>query len=881
MRRFIYFLFFSFIFLSPSLKADRIKAALKQLEKGEYEKARELIEKDLEKDSTNAGAYYILSLYFSNSQNPHYYIDSAYVFVLNAIQFLPQTEEKVVEDWNKIHVNDSSFQAQKILVEKLAFEWTLKVNQIEEYQHFIRFYSTAKQIPEVIRIRDALAWENALKKNTEVVYQNFMDTYPRATQFSQAKNKRDQFVYERETKGNTLEAFETFVKQYPNNDFRKEAEGNLFEIFTVAHHPNIYESFIQKYPTSSFVPRAYDWIFSFELQNKNIETVLKKYPNYPKKEKLRNLSKLEEEVFLTIYQNEKYGFVTNSGNIKIEPKFEKIIEDYRCESIDDLYFIFIQNQKQGLMDKTGQIVIPSNFDKLENLGNGIFKTQIGDSFGIYQQMGFEILPVDFQEVKLLAEKYLKVKKDSKWGVYSMNGRKLLKAQLDEIELLGENFIRLEKNGKYLIKQKDKLTDWIQNPNINLEVSFDAVELKNADFVEVQKNEKRSIFNLEEELIFPFQNSEIHYSESVWTIPKDSLFQEVFMLSGKKIELDSIQAVTVNENFIALKKNNSWQLFNSEGQKLKPVTFDSIALHQDIALFFQKKATWATFQNGEDSVNLSKYKEIKIIRGNEPNAQESLAFKANSNRWGLLNSEGAEIIKATYYQGISILDSNLILGKYRQLEGLLNFRGEVILKAEYEGISQLPNGYLGLLSNRKFGLFHPEKNILVPANYEVIPEPYSNKGVYFIVQKDKKTGLINQNNEILIPFDFEEIHFWQPEIALVKNENAWQFYDIQKKQLVKDMSFETITFVKSTLEEVIFIPNQENLKFGLWNNQVGEVLEINYDWLENINSLENPVFLVENKSEKSSNYQIQYISSVGEILWEATLSEEEYEALICP
>lgn len=876
----LYFLLIILTNFCPNLHADRVKAALKQLEKGELEKARELIEKDLEKDSINAGAHYVFSLYFANSNNPYYHIDSAYVFILNAIHFFPQTEEKVIAGWNKIQVNDSSFQVQKEIVESLAYDWAMKVNQIVAYQHFIDFYVSAQQVPDAIRLRDELAWQQTLKQNTLEGFQSFLDTYPEAVQFLKAKNKRDQFIYERETKENTLQSYEFFIQKYPDNDFREEAEQHVFEIFTVSHNLETYEEFIQKYPTNPFLSKAYDWLFTFMIQNKNIEAFHQKYINTAKESRFQSFSTLEQEVFLPVYQNGKYGFVGISGNIRIEPKFEQIIEDYRCESIEDFYILFIQNQKQGLMNKRGEVLIAASFDQIENLGNGIFKTKIGEEKGAYHWVGFEILPTKFQAIEILAGKYLIVKEDEKWGIYSMNGRQLLKPQFDAIKLLGDNFVSLQKNGKYLVKHKNRLSDWMRNPEVNVEVNFETVSLKTPDFVEVEKNGKKSILNLEEELILPFQKSEINYLEGAWGIRKDSLYQEAFTHSGKKIDLDSIQAIVANQKFIALKKEDAWLLYDSDGKNLITTPFDSIALFRDITLFFQKRAIWASFQNGLDSINLSQNRDIKVIGGHYPNAKNFLTFKAKNNRWGLLNPLGEECIKAIY-QDISVLDSNLIIVKSGQLEGLLNFKGDILLKTEYEGISQLSNTYLGLLRYRKFGLFHPEKNILIPTNYDVIPEPYSEKGQYFITQKNGNIGLINSKNETMIPFDFEEIQLWQPEVALVKQEDTWQFYDIQNKKILKEVSFEGIQFIKSTLEEVIFIPNQENTRFGLWNSQVGEVLTTEYDWIENIGSVEKPIFWVETQSKKKKNYQVQYLSTIGELIWESNLTEEGYEALLCP
>ena len=101
------------VLFSTSIHAES-KKAFKLLEKGDYIKLVELLQKSIEKDSTNAGANYVYSLLFLTPKYPDYSIDTSYYFINEAIADFEIHDDKDIESLFKLGINDSTLYLQKL-----------------------------------------------------------------------------------------------------------------------------------------------------------------------------------------------------------------------------------------------------------------------------------------------------------------------------------------------------------------------------------------------------------------------------------------------------------------------------------------------------------------------------------------------------------------------------------------------------------------------------------------------------------------------------------------------------------------------------------------------------------------------------------------------
>jgi len=137
MLKYFFAIIFICIFVAlPFVIRAESKRAFKLLEKGDYGKLVELLDKSIEKDSVNAGAKYVYSLLFLTPKYREYNIDSSYYFINAAIVDFQIHDERMIDDLDKLGIHAESLQSQKSLVEQHAFRRAKAKNTIES-KYFI------------------------------------------------------------------------------------------------------------------------------------------------------------------------------------------------------------------------------------------------------------------------------------------------------------------------------------------------------------------------------------------------------------------------------------------------------------------------------------------------------------------------------------------------------------------------------------------------------------------------------------------------------------------------------------------------------------------------------------------------------------------------
>ena len=107
------------------------KKALKLLEKKNYEKLIETLDKDIEKDSLNPGSYYIYSLLYNDPDYVDNNLDTSYYYVLKALELYPLSDDKDLEKLNKVQIDGSSLTTQKEKLDLQTYERAKKEHTLE------------------------------------------------------------------------------------------------------------------------------------------------------------------------------------------------------------------------------------------------------------------------------------------------------------------------------------------------------------------------------------------------------------------------------------------------------------------------------------------------------------------------------------------------------------------------------------------------------------------------------------------------------------------------------------------------------------------------------------------------------------------------------
>ena len=164
--------------------------------------------------------------------------------------------------------------------------------------------------------------------------------------------------------------------------------------------------------------------------------------------------------------------------------------------------------------------------------------------------------------------------------------------------------------------------------------------------------------------------------------------------------------------------------------------------------------------------------------------------------------------------------------------------DFIIPPEYNYMDKIENllnihnedNYLLVRKNKKYGVIDYNNNTLIPCKYE--NEIYK-MGNYYIVSQNNKKGIISINNEIIYDIKYDEILYCYDNCIWAKENNIWKIVYLNGKEIIlnyDDCQFPCNNFYlliqNVKLSEYICV--SKNGKWGLVDYKNNQVLPIKFD-----------------------------------------------------
>jgi len=203
-----------------------------------------------------------------------------------------------------------------------------------------------------------------------------------------------------------------------------------------------------------------------------------------------------------------------------------------------------------------------------------------------------------------------------------------------------------------------------------------------------------------------------------------------------------------------------------------------------------------------------YKETIIIPDNSKDiflCTHEVDYTKNTYKTMVLNSKGEQII--TNYDIVQALENydssnnlwyenDVLLVKKDGKFGLVDFKGQELLKCEYEAIEALKGVKNSFLTKKdgKFGLVDNIGAIILENNYQKI-QPVSDKyeNGYIVTDNNKKMGVINRDKTTAVELKYEDIkQIYGDGKYVVKENGKWQIIDNQGTVYLKDKFDEVLS-----------------------------------------------------------------------------------------
>ena len=880
-HRYFFTITIIFVFtVIPFVIRAESKRAFKLLEKGDYGKLIELLDKSIEKDSTNTGAKYVYSLLFLTPKYPNYNIDTSYYFINAAITDFAIHDDKMIEDLNKLLINETTLQNQKVLVEQHAFRRAKAKHTIDDYNYFMTRFEGAVQSDTAVANRNEIAYNDAVRVNTYEAFQYFIHTYPDAVQIEDAKVKYEELLYVTKTMDKRLESYQRFLRNNKTTPYRDDAEKNIFEISTADNDLDSYMTFIEQYPESKMRHRALDLLYHCYKEHSSAEGFTNKFDILQEKDSLLKIANAEIGCLMAIFEMDKYGFSKLNGEKLIDFTYTKIKEEYYCGNIVEDFLEVEMDSEKMIVSRVGGQIFKGEYDSVVDLGCGALKIERDGYFGVYHKSGFQLVDFNYQDVGLVANAFIKYKFNGKWGLKSFSNREILEPNYDEIFSEGR-FVIIEDDGLYAIQNIESLSKVANFEKPMLKFEYDDYELIYASQLLLFKDDMETVVDLDLKENIHLDKQNFYELYEGWMVRKNNRYRIYDQIFYPLSDLE-FEKVDFNKSRAAIKYQNKWGIYNAEAKFPNTFEYDSVRfLSEQIGIIIQGDTTFAIFDN-DSIIDISYSTETRLLKPSNLKADENekysqyLLTKTDKGIYKVFNINGIKILDGKF-NAVEALGKEYLLVDKSGKKGLYHQSGKLALKIKYAAIGNYDNGYVSTLINGKFGIYHYKKGVFLSAKYQKALKPFGN--YYFIGTKGSSFGLVNLENQDVTGYKFNEILDWNDSIALVKAEDEWKLYDIKHDNYV----FEGISEYKVQRDdegEKILLITKDS-KSGILSNRYGEVVGATFNDIINIGSVENPVYFAEKYILEADFYVVIYYDAEGKILRKQIFTDvEEYEKIYC-
>jgi len=422
-----------------------------------------------------------------------------------------------------------------------------------------------------------------------------------------------------------------------------------------------------------------------------------------------------------------YGFVDNKSNTIISYQYDTIYKGFRGG-----FAVTGKGHKAGVIDKKGKVIVPFEFLSVGEYRNNIIPVEnVNNLWGFYSYEGKKLTNCLYDNFRIEENGVLLVQLQGKWGAINLTNKVLLDFNYKEVSYNGKDFWATLLNKWTLKNFKNETLGFFEYDSVRngdgaaifiyslignyglcdnngkaiTQAVYDHISRFKDGLAIVKKKNEYGIINTEGKIILP-----IHYKQALI----DSVYLRAQEWNGKWTLLEKNGMPVLRTEYLALGEYSEGLLAAMEQDSL----WGYITIYgQRSTLFRFTKAL--PFKNGMAEVEVY-YPAIKK------------GYPA------VINKKGNFIITPEDYKFYKT--------------GLIQISRDqkpiyVVPKEGFSAYEKLSNGMVLVKKGGNYGVITTSGKEIISPIYDYISHP--SEGGYFIVERNKKTGVINSKGEFMI------------------------------------------------------------------------------------------------------------------------------------
>lgn len=566
------------------------------------------------------------------------------------------------------------------------------------------------------------------------------------------------------------------------------------------------------------------------------------------------------------------------------------------------HVIVARADKMGLTSGIdGQWLLEPVYDRLEKRSCQMLKTYQGGQQGLATVWGQELVPAEFDEALFFGfEQYFAVKKEDRWGVYDARDKALvIPAQFQAVSYCA------------------------------------GCGLKPAYFY-AQQDDQWGLLDFQGEVVLPFKyefpaHQNMRGDRWVTNLLKDGKRVLIHLDTGEHYFLDGYEDIALLNDFVALKKNGFFALFNGAGQQITDFELSSfheldkfqgqrayieVAKDNKRAVVDDAGALIMPWQQAEHIGRLTEdyfwvhhgpeaKVELRDLNGTVliPAKYDSYRLETRRDKSGdVVDTQILRITKSDGLRGWYTLDDGVLVEPafesifYREskdngqpvievekggLKGIYALDGTQLVPAAYEDLSFLNDNLLSFRQEGRHGLIDLHTgDTLLPARYDRISPFEPDRFLALVLPRERDDEDLPRyhwwdiQEGVLIDLDFKD---YEP----LTNGGLWQVFE-DHQGFLYDLDSQRI--ISGAYDVVVGLANdliivEKDGRFGAINTKGDEVFPFEYD-LAVQNSLG---FTALSQQNKHGFWQTQYFRPDGTPIFAKPMmtwdSPEHYDLLL--
>ncbi len=449
--------------------------------------------------------------------------------------------------------------------------------------------------------------------------------------------------------------------------------------------------------------------------------------------------------------------------------------------------------------------------------------------------------------------------------------------------LSYKVLEIKEVNYYVVEEGEKMGVINKDGNIIIPIQHESIKIPNPEIpfficyydYDEEGNYKTKVLNEKQEEIlteipnvepilikgvadkFPYEKNIVQYQENgKWGIAS---------LEGKKITdaiYDSVESMPYKEGNLLVSQNEKCGVINNKGYTILPIKYDIINSDN----YYSKKNEYLKsgyiagvkteegyrygYYNAKGKEILkTEYNDIyRIVDIDDDKNAYLIAMK--DGRYGALKN-GKEIINYDYQDiEYNSLNKLFVVTKGSKM-GVINQKGKTILDNSYSDI-QFSGIYITAKKDEagEYEIYKPDGE-KIPNNNWTTMIPTLNENYFIVSDSNFLYGVIDKNNNQIIPNSYTYISYLENDNFAVCNQNGKYGIINKEGKSTIEINYDSIQKINNT--QIIQVVNGENTYF--YNNNFERILET-----------KEPVIQVEEKMIKVySNLDMFYINTEGKLL----------------